>query len=112
MKLQVRLGSPEQTTPQNDGLCAKLWYTQEPVELRPMARRNLTLQLDEDVIRRAKVLAAKRGTSVSGLVARELEHLVAQDARYEEAWHRAAEIMVGSVPRGGRTWRRDELHDR
>jgi predicted HicB family RNase H-like nuclease len=38
-----------------------------------MVRRNLTLQLDEDVIRRAKVVAAKRGTSVSGLVARELE---------------------------------------
>ncbi len=53
-----------------------------------MARRNLTLQLDEDVIRQAKVLAAKRGTSVSGLVARELEELVAQDARYEEAWRR------------------------
>ena len=77
-----------------------------------MARRNLTLQLDEDVIRRAKVLAAKRGTSVSGLVARELEELVAQDARYEEAWRRATEIMAQSVPRGGRTWQRDELHER
>ncbi len=77
-----------------------------------MARRNLTLQLDEDVIRRAKVLAAKRGTSVSGLVARELEELVAQDARYEEAWRRATEIMARSMPGGGRTWRRDELHDR
>jgi hypothetical protein len=77
-----------------------------------MAKRNLTLQLDEDVIRHAKVLAAKRGTSVSGLVAKELEDLVAQDARYEEAWHRAAEIMAAAVPRGGRTWRRDELHER
>ncbi len=77
-----------------------------------MARRNLTLQLDEDVIRRAKVIAAKRGTSVSGLVARELEELVAQDARYEEAWRRAVEIVAGSAPRGGRAWRRDELHDR
>jgi hypothetical protein len=77
-----------------------------------MARRNLTLQLDEDVIRRAKVLAAKRGTSVSGLVARELEELVAQDARYEEAWRRATEIMARSVPHGGRTWGRDELHER
>jgi hypothetical protein len=77
-----------------------------------MARRNLTLQLDEEVIQRAKVLAAKRGTSVSGLLARELEDLVAQDARYEEAWRRASEIMASSSPRGGRTWRRDQLHDR
>jgi hypothetical protein len=77
-----------------------------------VARRNLTLQLDEDVIRRAKVLAAKRGTSVSGLVAHELEELVAQDARYEEAWRRATEIMRQSAARGGRTWRRDELHER
>jgi hypothetical protein len=77
-----------------------------------MTRRNLTVQLDEDVIRRAKVLAARRGTSVSGLVARELEELVARDARYEEAWRRATEIMAGSAPRGGRTWRRDDLHER
>jgi hypothetical protein len=35
-------------------------------------KRNVTLQLDDHVIRRAKVLAAKRGTSVSGLVAAEL----------------------------------------
>jgi hypothetical protein len=77
-----------------------------------MGKRNLTLQLDEDVIRRAKVVAAKRGTSVSGLVARELEELVARDARYEEASRRAGEIMAGAQPHGGRTWRRDELHDR
>jgi hypothetical protein len=78
----------------------------------PVARRNLTVQLEEDVIRRAKVVAAKRGTSVSGLVAHELEELVAEDARFEEARRRATEIMAGSTPRGGRAWRRDELHDR
>ena len=77
-----------------------------------MARRNLTLQLDEDVIRHAKVLAAKRGTSVSGLVAHELEELVARDARYEAAHRRASEIMAASTARGGRRWRRDELHNR
>jgi hypothetical protein len=54
----------------------------------------------------------KRGTSVSGLVARELEGLVEQDARYEEARGRAEELMRGAAPRGGRSWRRDELHDR
>ena len=77
-----------------------------------MAKRNLTLQLEEEVIRRAKVMAAKRGTSVSGLVAHELEELVYRDARHEEAQRRAEEIMARSAPRGGRTWRRDDLHDR
>lgn len=76
-----------------------------------MARRNLTVQLDEDTIRQAKILAAKRGTSVSGLVARELEQLVVQDARYEEARRRAAEVMVQAVSRGGRAWRRDDLYE-
>ena len=30
-----------------------------------MAKTNLTIQLDEEVIRRARIVAAKRGTSVS-----------------------------------------------
>jgi hypothetical protein len=76
-----------------------------------MAKTNLTLQLDEDVIRRARVVAAKRGTSVSALVARELDGLVEQDARYEEARRRAEELLSGAIARGGRSWRRDELHD-
>ena len=77
-----------------------------------MARRNLTVQLDEDVIRRAQVVAAKRGTSVSGLVARQLADLVEADGRYEEAARRAQTILAKAVPRGGRTWTRDELHGR
>ena len=76
-----------------------------------MARRNLTVQLDEDIIRQAKILAAERGTSVSGLVAGELEQLVAQNARYEEARRRAVELMEQSAPRGGRTWQRDDLQE-
>ena len=77
-----------------------------------MAKANLTLQLDEDVIRRARVVAAKRGTSVSALVAHELDGLVEQDARYEEAQRRAEALLADAVARGGRSWRRDELHDR
>ena len=76
-----------------------------------MGRRNLTLQLDEDTIRQAKVLAAKRGTSISGLVARELALLVARDARYEGARRRAEELMAESVGRGGRAWRREDLSE-
>lgn len=75
-------------------------------------KRNVTLQLDAEVIRRAKVLAAKRGTSVSGLVAAELDRLVAEDERYEEAWRRARKAMGDAAGRGGRRWEREELHER
>ena len=77
-----------------------------------MAKRNLTVQLDDDVIHRAKVVAAKRGTSVSGLVTRELERLVEADRRYEDAQQHAARAMNRAVARGGRGWTREELHQR
>lgn len=77
-----------------------------------MAKRNLTIQLDEDLVKRAKVLAARRGTSVSTLVALQLERLIEDDERYEDAQQRARRLLAGAAPRGGRRWRRDELYER
>lgn len=75
-----------------------------------MTKSNLTLQLDDEVVRRARVLAAKRGTSVSGLVARELARLVADDERYEDARRAATQLMAKARSRGGRSWTRDDLY--
>ncbi len=75
-----------------------------------MTKTNLTLQLDADVIRRAKVVAAKRGTSVSALVARQLNDLAAEDERYEAARQRAMELMDQATPHGGRNWAREDLY--
>lgn len=76
-----------------------------------MGSRNLTLQLDETVIHRAKILAAKRGTSVSSLVAKEIERMVEDDERYEAARRLAEELVAGASSRGGRRWARDDLYD-
>ena len=75
-----------------------------------MTKANLTLQLDSDVIRRARVVAAKHGTSVSALVAHELDQLVRREERYEEARQRALQLMAAPPPRGGRAWARDDLY--
>ena len=75
-----------------------------------MAKVNLTLQLDSDVVRRARVVAAKRGTSVSALVARELDALVAHDDRYEAARDRARKLMHTKRRSGAGGWSRDELY--
>lgn len=77
-----------------------------------MAKRNLTIQMEDDVIRQARVVAARRGTSVSGLVAKELADLVAADTRYEEASRQARALLDEASPRGGRSWTRAELHER
>jgi len=75
-----------------------------------MSKTNLTLQLETDVIRRARILAAKRGTSVSAFVARELDALVAREDRYEDARRRAVELMAAAKPRGERSWGRDDIY--
>jgi hypothetical protein len=77
-----------------------------------MARANLTLQMDAEVIKRARIVAAKRGTSVSALAATRLMELVDEDERAELARGRAEAILEKAAPRGGRGWTRDELHDR
>ncbi len=75
-------------------------------------KRNLTVQLDDEVVRQAKIVAAKRGTSVSGLVTQELQRLVEADERYEDARRRAQRTLARTIPRGGRGWERQELHQR
>lgn len=77
-----------------------------------MAKRNLTVQLDDEVIHHAKVLAARRGTSVSTLVAAEVARMVADDERYEDAQRRAQRALAGARSRGGRRWKREDLHAR
>jgi Family of unknown function (DUF6364) len=82
-------------------------------------KRNVTIQLDDDVIGKIKLLAAQRGTSISGLVAAELTRLAAQNERYERARAEALARMAApaeyasedldSTP-AGRGWTRDELY--
>ena len=78
-----------------------------------MAKRNLTVQLDEDVIRQAKVVATRRGLSLSALVAQQLTELAEAADRYERARAFALEAMDHPGGGGGaRRWTREELYDR
>jgi len=76
-----------------------------------VVKRNLTIQLDDDLIRRAKVIAAERGTSVSGLVAQQITELIAARDRYVRARESALQMMSEATDRGGRRWTREELYE-
>lgn len=75
-------------------------------------KQNLTVQLDREIIRKAKVLAAKRGTSVSRFVASQIEESVQADDAYESSHRAALEMLKRGFHLGGGRLNRDDLHDR
>ena len=76
-------------------------------------KTNVTLRLDADLLREAKVLAARKGSSVSRLMAEQLEELVREDNEYERAQRRAlARLDQGFDLRWTPPASRDELHER
>ncbi len=76
-------------------------------------KQNITLSIDKEVLRKARVLAAERSTSVSGLLAAELERIIGERDRYEKAKAAAiAELRRGHDLGGRRLPSRDEIYDR
>lgn len=76
-------------------------------------KTNITLKVDADLVREAKILAAQRGTSVSGLLASQLEDLVRRDRGYEAAKRKAlARLRKGYDLNWTPPASRDELHER
>jgi hypothetical protein len=76
-------------------------------------KQNLTISLDRQTIRMAKILAARRSTSISGLLARQIEILVGEEEAYERAERQAMALLEQGFHLGGLIRAsRDELHER
>lgn len=76
------------------------------------AKHNITVAIEAALLRKARAIAARRGRSVSALLADELRELVAEDARYRAARKRALALFSTPLPLGGAPLPRDELHER
>ena len=80
---------------------------------RDDGKQNLTVSLDRQTIRKAKIVAAKRSTSISGLLARQIEILVGEEEAYERAERQAMSLLDQGFHLGGAIRAsRDELHER
>jgi predicted transcriptional regulator len=76
-------------------------------------KQNLTVSLSPETVQKAKVLAAKRSTSISGLIAGQIEALVDADEAYESARRAALDLMERGFHMGGdHSINRDALHER
>ncbi len=84
----------------------------EEEELKFM-KQNITLSIDRELIKRARVLAAHRRTSISLILSEELEKLVEDSKKYELAKKKALNyVEQGFHLGGGITASRGELHER
>jgi predicted transcriptional regulator len=75
-------------------------------------RQNLTVSLDKQLVQRLRVIAAERGTSISGMLSDELRRIVERSEEYESAKRRALAALEAGFHLGGEPASREELHDR
>ena len=77
--------------------------------------QNVTLAIPKDILRKAKMLALEKNTSLSGLLTQTLVELVSNKEGYEQARRSGLESLrkgfdlgtQGNIP-----WNREDLHER
>jgi hypothetical protein len=76
-------------------------------------KTNVTLKLDSDLLREARVLAAEQGGSISALLAERVEAMVRERKAFDKARRRALARLRAGLDLGWTPPRsRDELHER
>jgi predicted transcriptional regulator len=74
---------------------------------------NITLKIDEELLKKARRLALRRKTTINAIVRKGIEEFVSSDLSREtaakglESFFRETKARVGE-----KTWTRDELHER
>jgi len=75
--------------------------------------KNITLAVDEDVLAAARRYAMERNSSVNALVREHLNEIARGEDRARSARERLLELSKRSRARiGGKSWTREELHER
>jgi len=76
-------------------------------------KQNITLSLDKDLIQKAKVISAKRRSSISDMLSQELRRIVESAEKYDVAKRKAiSDLRTGYHLGGIITASREELHER
>ena len=75
--------------------------------------KNVTIALDESLVREVRRIAADRSTTLNAMIREFLEELARRESHALEARRRIVELCRNTNAEvGPRTWTRDELHER
>ena len=79
-------------------------------------KMNITLSLDDDLVKEVRKIAVERDTTLTGLVRSYLQQLAAEDAksgrkrRELQALEQSFKLLKVNI--GKRTWKREDLYER
>jgi len=77
--------------------------------------QNVTLSIPKSILRKAKILAIQKNTSLSGLLTQTLLELVSRQEAYDQARQRNLVLLKSGFDLGTQgkiTWKREDLHER
>jgi len=76
-------------------------------------KQNVTISLSRQILKKARIIAARRETSISGLLAQQIESLVGEEETYERAERQAVALLDQGFHLGGVILaKREGLHER
>lgn len=64
-------------------------------------KQNVTIAIEKGLVKKARILAARRETSLSRMLSEELNRLVSDDERYARAKRKALAQLRQGLPLGG-----------
>lgn len=74
---------------------------------------NITLKIDDDLLKKARHIAAEKKVSINAIIREKIEEFVSQDTRKEtslmglDSFYNRCNAKIGA-----KTWTRDEIHER
>jgi len=80
-----------------------------------MEKQNITLSLPKEILKKGKMLAAKKGISLNELIRELLQTTSENEEGYRISADRQIKRMKGGIPLGTKgkiSWQRGELHQR
>jgi len=76
-------------------------------------KQNITLSLEKDLIKKGKIIASKKETSLNRLLSDFLKQIIEEEDFYEQCKRKALNILNKGLHLGGKiTYTREELHER
>ena len=76
-------------------------------------KQNITLSIEKDIIKKGKIIAAQKDTSISKMLSEQLKQIIDREEQYEAAKRSALQTLKKGFRLGGKiTWKRKDLYER